>query len=508
MNNNIKNQIQKIINFYKIENYEKAIELALQFLKTTPESDIVLNLLGLSYQKINRLDKSETSFKIANQINPNNISVLNNLGNNFKYRFNFDKAREFFLLALKKKPDYTEALLNLGNLEFAINKNEKAIELFEKALKTNSKAIPVNLNLAIGYQSMGNFKKAIDHLTKINELDEKFTRADKMLSVLFDYKIEKKHYEKMINKMKLNLNNEQKIYLFFALGKANEDKSNYTEALEFFKKGNKLKRINSNYSIDKDIQLFSNIKLMFENFNFNLISKDYKKKPIFIVGMPRSGTTLIEQIISSHKNVKSLGEINFFNISAEQEFKKILNKTVSLDNFDMEYLRKTYENYLNNFEINKEFFTDKTLLNFFWIGFIKICYPKAKVIICLRDPKDNCFSIYKNLFDYEGAWCYDEKELSSYYRLFKNIIEFWKQKIPNELYEIKYEDLIERPEKNIRELIKYCELDWDESCLNFHKNKSAIKTLSVNQARKQIYKTSINSFEKYKETSDVLFKDL
>ena len=224
--------------------------------------------------------------------------------------------------------------------------------------------------------------------------------------------------------------------------------------------------------------------------------------------MPRSGTTLIEQIISSHKNVKSLGEINFFNISAEQEFKKILNKTVSLDNFDMEYLRKTYENYLNNFEINKEFFTDKTLLNFFWIGFIKICYPKAKVIICLRDPKDNCFSIYKNLFDYEGAWCYDEKELSSYYRLFKNIIEFWKQKIPNELYEINYEDLIERPEKNIRELIKYCELDWDESCLNFHKNKSAIKTLSVNQARKQIYKTSINSFEKYKETSDVLFKDL
>ena len=103
MNNNIKNQIQKIINFYKIENYEKAIELALQFLKTTPESDIVLNLLGLSYQKINRLDKSETSFKIANQINPNNISVLNNLGNNFKYRFNFNKAREFFLLALKKK---------------------------------------------------------------------------------------------------------------------------------------------------------------------------------------------------------------------------------------------------------------------------------------------------------------------------------------------------------------------------------------------------------------------
>ena len=179
--------------------------------------------------------------------------------------------------------------------------------------------------------------------------------------------------------------------------------------------------------------------------------------------MPRSGTTLVEQIVSSHKDVQGLGEINFFNIVADQEFRGIQKENLKLDLYDVETMIKKYENHLNSFKIEKKFFTDKTLLNFFWIGFIKMCYPGAKIINCLRDAKDNCISIYKNLFDYEGAWCYDENELTSYYKIFIDITQFWKHKIPESIYELRYEELINHPEKNIKDLIDYCELDWDES---------------------------------------------
>ena len=509
MNDKLKKEIQKIINFYKIQDYEKVIDISLIFLKKNPNSDIILNLLGLSYQKIGRYDKSETSFLMAHQINPNNISVINNLGNNYKYRFEYNKSKQFFYKALEKNSNYTEALLNLGTVEFALNKNNEAIRFFEKALKTNDKAIPIHLNLAISYQSIGEFKKAIMHLNKINELNKEFTRADKMLSSLINYKDEEDHFQRMLNKLKeLKLTDEQKIYLFFALGKAYEDKGDYLNALNYFKKGNKLKRDKSNYQIKKDEELSNNIKSLFKNYHFNNNKKVDNIKPIFILGMPRSGTTLIEQIISSHKDVEGLGEVNFFNIVAEQEFTKILNEKKNLNDLESKIITQKYNEYLNNFEIKKKYFTDKTLLNFFWIGFIKMCYPQAKIINCVRNVKDNCLSIYKNLFDYEGAWCYDENDLTAYYKIFSDIIDFWKKRLPEGLYEIKYEDLVDNSDKEIKDLIKYCGLDWDENCLNFHKNNNVIKTLSVNQARKKIYSSSINSFDKYRSISKDFFKNL
>ena len=510
MNDKIKSKIQKIINFYKIKDYKKAIELSQIFLKSYPESDFVFNLLGLSFQKINQFDKAETSFVIAIQINSDNISAINNLGNNYKYKYNFSKAKEYFKKALEKNTNYTEALLNFGTMEFMLNKNDQALELFKKALKTNDKTIPIHLNLAITYQSLGNFDEAINHLKKINEIDEKFTRADKLLSGLVDYKNENEHFEIMLKKLDtLELTNEQKVYLHFALGKAFEDKKDYVNAFKNFKIGNKIKNYRSDYQIESDEHLLKKIKSAFQNYNFKINDiNNNEKKPIFILGMPRSGTTLVEQIISSHTEVEGLGEINFFNKIAEQNFKKIISNNLDLNNLNKNDIFVPYKNFVESFDVKKNYFTDKTLLNFFWIGFIKICYPNAKVINCFRNSKDNCLSIYKNLFDYEGGWCYNENDLTKFYKLYLDISKFWKEKIPNFVYEVYYEKLIDSPEDEIKNLIQYCGLRWNEDCLNFYKNKTAIKTLSVNQARKRMYSTSINSFEKYKLISEDLFKDL
>ena len=164
MSDTIKKQIQKIVNFYNLGDYDKTIEFSRIFIKKFPESDFMINLLGLSHQKKGEFDKAEKIFMHAHEINTNNISVINNIANNFKYKLDFPKAEEFYQIVLKKEPDNTGALLNYGNLKFTLNKNQEALKLLLKALETNNKLIPIHLNLAIIYQSMGNFKKAIEHL--------------------------------------------------------------------------------------------------------------------------------------------------------------------------------------------------------------------------------------------------------------------------------------------------------------------------------------------------------
>lgn len=500
MNNKVKSDIQKIVNFYNYGDYDKVIELSQIFLKNNPESDFILNLLALANQKKSRFDQTEKILSLANQINPENLSVLNNLANNFKYKFNFKKAKELYETVLSKDSKNTSALLNYGNLEFTLNNNLEAIKLLEKALKINNKLIPVHLNLAITYQSLGNFEKAKNHLNIINSIKPEFTRSDKILSGLINYNEDKNHLNLMINKLKnLKLSNEEKIYLFFGIGKAYEDQKKFDEAYKYLKMGNKLKRSSLKYTIDKDYTLIKKIKKKFEEYKPRKNENNDNSRPIFILGMPRSGTTLIEQIISSHKKVKGLGELNFFNKISENE--------INNQNFDHTIITKKYDELISNFKINENF-VDKTLLNFLWIGFIKLSYPNSKVINCSRNAHDNCFSIYKNLFDYEGAWCYDEDELVQFYKIYKEMINYWQEKLPNFIYNVKYENIVDNTENEIKKLLNFCNLEWDENCLKFYNNKSTIKTLSVNQARKKIYSSSIDSFMNFKTISGNLFKNL
>ncbi len=511
MDRNIKTQIDKIISFFNAGDYKKVFELSNILLKKNPELDFVLNIVGLCYQKLNDYNKAEKIFLQAININKKNINALTNIANNYKYKLDFQTADEFYQKTLNINADHLSALLNYGNLKFLINDNQEGLKLLKKASTINNSLIPIHLNLAIIYQSLGDFKNAIKHLDKINDLDPTFTRSDKMKSVLINYSENEKHLKDMKLKLKdLDLNDDQKIYLHFGISKAFEDCKNYKEAFKYVKLGNSLKFKNSNYDIKFDRKKNEEIKKIFNKINFNNLSNtNEKSEPIFIVGMPRSGTSLIEQIISSHKKVQGLGELNFFNNIANKEFLK--NDIFSHSNLNIENVKnisKKYNFILENFQIDTVKFTDKTLLNFYWIGLIKLCYPNARIIHCKRNPKDNLFSIYKNLFDHEGGWCYEEKNLVEYYKIYNDISNYWNDKISGFIYNIEYENLINEPKTQISNLLKFCDLEWDNDCLEFYKNKTTIKTLSVKQARNKIYKSSINSFENYKEISEDLFKSL
>jgi len=508
---NLNNQIKIIINYFNSGNFDKVFELSNNILKNDPENDFILNLVGLSYQKLQNFYKAENFFVKAIRINKKNINAATNLANNYKYILNYKKSEEYYKFALNINSNHVIALVNFGNLKFLTAKYDEAADLLKKAETLNSTLVPTLVNLAIVYQSLGNFKEAINYLEKINNLDPTFTRADKMKSMLINYNDQNDHLEEMKQKIvELDLSDVQKIYLYFAISKAYEDQKNYKDAFDFIKKGNELKYKISNQNIKLELDKSKKIKKVFANYKFaNNSLNSSEKIPIFIIGLPRSGTSLIEQIVSAHSQVTGLGEINIFNNITNNEF---LEKQI-FDNFNLNLinpsnLREKYIKIIECFVLKTNFFTDKTLLNFNWIGMIKLCFPNAKIIHCKRNNKDNLLSIYKNLFDHEGSWCYNEKALIEYYKNYIDIMTFWKKLFNEEIYDIKYEELIKNPKPNIESLLKFCNLEWDDMCLNFKDNKTAINTLSVKQARSGLYNNSINSISNYINLDKELFKEL
>ena len=501
----LKERIPIIVNLYNSNNFPIVIKEANTLLKKNPNIDFLWNILGLSYQHLKNFEKAEKNFFRCLQVNPKNISAINNLGNNYKYLFNYAEAEKYFLKALEQNSKYLNALINYGNLKFELNQSLEALELLNKALLIDTKSVSVNINLALVYQGIGEYDKAIKILKNINTLNPKIVRADKMMSSLINYKNNNDHLLSMEQKLKeLKLDDNQKIFLHFAIGKAYEDQNNYLKATEHIELGNNLKMSSSTYNLDREKKLFKNIKDLFINYDFTKQRlPESKKKILFILGMPRSGTTLVEQIISSHPDVYGSGELNFLSRIVYKNFFRddktnFINNFTKLNNSDLTLIKNQYFNYIDNFNSNKIYITDKALFNFQWIGFIKILFPEAKVINCIRDPKENCLSIYKNLFENEGHWCYNKKELIECYKLYSDLMNFWKKKIPDEIFDIKYEELIKSPESEIKKLISAAGLDWNDKCLKYNENKNIIKTLSVNQARQKIYSTSISLYEKYK----------
>ena len=290
--------------------------------------------------------------------------------------------------------------------------------------------------------------------------------------------------------------------------------NNINTSFQFLKKGNDLKKKILDYNIKREIDLNLKIIKIFKEINFDKYKNDSKDNIIFILGMPRSGTSLVEQIISSHSEVFGGGELPILsniiktNFMENQEIdpKKIYNTIKDL--LKIKSINLEYHNFINHFNFKEKFITDKAPLNFRWIGFIKMIFPNAKIIHCTRNPKNNCLSLYKNLFEGGLGFTYDEDDLVLYYNSYLSLMNFWNSKIHNDILSLSYESLINNQEQQIKKIIQYCQLSWEDNCLAFHKNKSPIKTMSTAQARRPIYKSSLDAFEKYKKLLKKIDKNL
>ena len=507
-------QIKILLNQFNAKNFEHVITKGNSLLKKNPQYVILYNLIGSSYQNIGNYLKAKNNFQAGLKLDPGNLSLMNNLAMAYKNLLEYSLAEEIYLKIINTNNKYLNAYVNLGNLKRDLNKFSEAIKLYEKALSIVDNNPVIYYSLALAHQGIGAFDKTIFYSQKALELDPNFTRADHLISQSSKYKETNLHYLDLKNKLKdKKIDALERVDLYFCLAKAEEDLSNFKEASNFLIKGNKLKKELLNYSINEDLNLNKQIEKNFKEISINDSIKSQNEKIIFILGMPRSGTSLVEQIVTSHSEVFGGGELpilsnliknNFIqdNLLTDNLFKKIQDPVI-INKLKTEYLR-----FIENFKFTEKYITDKSPLNLRWIGFIKIIFPGAKIIFCSRDPKENCLSMYKNLFEGGLNFTYNQEDLVKFYTSCSQLMDFWKVKLPNSIFEVKYENLIANNDEEIKKIINFCDLNWENNCLNFHKNKNPIKTMSTAQARQPIYRSSLKNFEKFKEYLEIIENSL
>jgi tetratricopeptide (TPR) repeat protein len=532
------NKIQLAVSFINSGQIKEAIEIVEPLIKNFPNESLLFNImgvcnhscqnykvaindfrkavelnsgyaeayynLGVSYGDLGEIESAKKAYKNALRINNNYPTAQNNLGQILFTQGEFKESISYFKWALEFKPDFAEAYYNLGNAYLSLEDLHNAIKLLKKAISVKPDFADAYNNLGIAYLRTGEQELAREFFENAIALVPAYASAHHNLSSV------KKYYEKdsQVIQMESLLSNteisiQDQIYFSFSLAKVYEDLGSHKELFKHLNHANRMRKKQLNYSISDSERHNEMIKLFFNNQSNNKIKILYKDslsvRPIFIVGMPRSGTSLVEQIVSSHNEVHGAGELkNFNNIIVPIIRDHLSNEDFSLTEDEFRLIRKQYEDELSKFNVNEKIITDKWPLNFRSIGFILSAFPEAKIIHLKRNPTATCWSIYKHYFSHEGnGWAYNLNDLADFYNLYIELMNYWHDLYPGKIYDISYEELTSNQEKETRKLIQYCDLNWDQNCLNFHKNKRDVKTASSLQVRKKMYQGSSDAWRKY-----------
>lgn len=516
-------------------------------LKVMPNHFETLRHLGIVYQDRHLLDQALNYFLKAQKIEPNHFAIYNNLGSLKFQQVKLDESMQFYEKSFQLNPDYLPVLnnltllyqrnnyadkaLNMAKKALSIDKNnlfsksnyglaltinnrlEEAIDVFKEVIKIQATG-PNLKNLGTAYRDIGMLDKSHDYFLKAIE------DSPNDESIFFNLTASSLYQPDMVvvhgfegilkNSDKLDLN--QKTAIAFSLYRSYHKLKKHSIAGKYLVLGNEYSDAWIGSNIEREHNFINEIKNI---FNRKFIKENSIKviedvvQPIFILGMPRSGTTLCEQILSSHSEVCGGGELphlirnsgleGAYNLNAKQieTGKKILEEMQ--DNL-FEKQRDGYIKKLEDISLSHKYVTDKMPHNFIFIGLIKMLFPKAKIIYCKRDAMDNCFSLYVHKFtDMNHGYCYNQEILGKYYNLHVELMNYWKDIFKEDIFTLEHEQLINHQEDVSRKLIEYCGLKWEPACLEFYKTKRQVQTASNEQVRKPINKDSMAAWKKYEE---------
>ena len=515
----------------KQNNYIEAEYYFLNAYKIRSDSSSVCANLSYSLLKQNKNKEALFYAKISCNLAPGNPKYINNLGLIYKINKLDSEAKREFINAIKILPSFYEAHNNLGIILQNSSPSEAIIH-FKIAQQDNSLLEEIYINMSVTYRKMGNTYLSKKYASKSLIINPKNYKCYKLLGILCldkgDFKNAIKNFEKtlelnpleaetykLIGKLKeLGSNyidkilgflldkkfqqNEEK-HILFMLGEYFEKKKDFKQSWKFYKYANELIQKNIPYSILEEKKQFQKIKIIFNKFSSdNTYFEPSPKTIIFIIGMPRSGSSLIEQFISNNKNIYGGGEINLITRKIDSFLSNYNKNLHKLDYSEIfQNLRDDYIKYIES-RTKKNIITDKMPHNFLYLGIIKLIFPKSKFIHISRNKLDNCFSLYKNYFsDNNHPYSYDLENILEYYKLYEKHMKYWKDVFPNCIYDIKYESLVSNTYREIRNLVSYCELKWDESYLKSHKNNRKVLTSSAYQIRNEINNKYINNWMNY-----------
>jgi hypothetical protein len=314
------------------------------------------------------------------------------------------------------------------------------------------------------------------------------------------------------------VNDDEKIFMHFALGRAHEDTKSFGKSFSHYERGNSMKLSQTKFSINDFISDCNNQKEVCTKDLMQTKSDwgNSSNEPIFILGLPRVGSTLVEQILSSHSMVEGTHELpNILSTAHKLNQRKIqdINSKypdilLSLSSPQLQMIGDQYLADAEIFRSGKDFFIDKMPNNFRHIGLIKLILPNAKIIDIRRNSMSACFSCYKQLFAEGQEFTYSLENLASYYNTYVDLMDHWNKVLPGQILSLNYEDLINEFEPSVDRILDYCNLPFEQSCLEFYKSKRSVKTPSAEQVRQPIYKSGLDYWKNYEPFLDDLKNNL
>ena len=497
-------ELYKGIRHVKAGRLKLAEEVYKNILKKDKNNIDALRLFGLLAFKLKKYDIAEQLFIKVLKLNPSFALAWDNLAKLYRIQNKLSKSIPAFKNLIKLDPNNFEALVSLGTVYIKLSKYKDGIELYKRALVLNPENARVHLSMGHALKTLGNreeceraYQNAIKHYPLSGE-------AYWSLANLKTYQFDSNEIVAMENAIKNNMHQDELIQVYFALGKAYETNKNYKKSFKNYQKGNWEQRKKINYNAEEYKKYTDEIIQFFSSNNDLLnINKGYlAKDPIFILGLPRSGSTLIEQILSSHSLIEGTQELpNIMGISREIKSMDIDKKYPSniklLNDDDFYNYGLKYINETKWTRSDKPYFIDKMPNNYIHIGLIKLILPNAKIIDARRNPMDACFSCFKQYFARGQHFTYDLDDIARYYKDYERLMDFWKSIFLDSIYTIKYEDVINDPHNEVHSLLNYLELDFEDSCLNFYKSKRPVKTASSEQVRQPIYKSGLDYWLNY-----------
>ena len=486
----------------------EAEKMCRDFLKKDPKNTEAMSILSEIASKLGYLEDAEFLLENAVNFEPNNSEL-----------------RKKYLIILRKRQKFSKAMIQAEylcknfpkNLSFKaqmaieIMQNgdyEKAIEIFDSILKKAPNDPNTLTSKGHALKTFGNNIDAIESYKLAHKAKPDHGEAYFSLANLKTYSFKTSEIASMKNQLEnINLLSKDRVYFHFALAYALEKEGEYEEAFSHLEKGNEIKKINNRYSIDgmKD-EIQSQIQICDSNF-FSSHGEGglNKNDPIFILGLPRSGSTLIEQILASHSQIDGTLELpNILSMAhslrghdklANQGKYPSVLKSLTKDQrkeMGLEYIKDTFMH-----RDKAPRFTDKMPNNFRHIGLIHLILPNAKIIDARRYPLDCCFSIYKQLFAQGQEFSYGLEEIGSYYRNYIDLMDHWNRVLPGKILKVNNEDIINDLEGQVKRIIDYLELPFEEECISFYNTKRSVRTASSEQVRKPINKDGLERWKPY-----------
>jgi tetratricopeptide (TPR) repeat protein len=418
--------------------------------------------LGVQLFHIGKVDISVTAFRQAAELAPGNAEVWHNLGHAVSELGDAPEAETCFRKATDLAPGQMTYLRSLAIFVRSLGKSAEAQFFFEKALAL----APDEADLHEALSSL-----------------RRYQPGDPQIAVM----------ERLI--VRPGLADKDRIALGYSLFKALDDVGDHQQAFRYLSEANRLQRKIFRYDPAPERHAFEAMKQFFTSDFFSAIDGAVRSdaSPIFIVGMPRSGTTLTEQIMSAHSDVAAGGESLAMTSVVRRYFTDRTTGLISLSagQFEGQALQKLGAAYLEGVgkvALERPRFTDKMPLNFQWVGFLAAIFPKAVFVHCVRDPVETCFSIYSSHFGTDGnRYGNDLGELADYYLAYRALMAHWNEVLPGRVFEADLDDMVADPENQTRRLLEFCRLDFEPACLAFHEKRNAVKTLSAEQVRKPVY---------------------